>query len=183
MKMKKTGFVLAVFCMLLSAAALVLAQEGAPKPGPEHQKLAFFEGTWTFEGEAKESPMGPAGKVSSTSTCEWFKGDFAIVCRSEGDAPTGPTKELGILTYDAAREAYAYFGIDNNGGPYRGKGSVEGGIWTFTDEVKMGEKSMKIRGTVKETSPTSYDTKLELSMDGGPWMTAVEGSATKKSTT
>jgi hypothetical protein len=94
----------------------------------------------------------------------------------------GPTKSLGIMTYDVHQQAYTYFGIDTHGGPYRGKGSEKDGTWIYTDEVQMGEKSMKIRVTMKETSSTSYDFKFEMST-GAEWMTWVEGTATKKSTT
>jgi hypothetical protein len=41
-----------------------------PKPGPEIQKLAYYLGTWKGEGETKGGPFGPAGKLSSTTTCE-----------------------------------------------------------------------------------------------------------------
>src|SRR5205809_11504 len=40
----------------------------APKPSPEVRKLEVWVGTWTYEGDAKATPIGPAAKVSGTQT-------------------------------------------------------------------------------------------------------------------
>jgi hypothetical protein len=60
-----------------------------PKPAPEIQKLGCYVGSWEGHGETKAGPFGPAGKLSSEQTCEWFKGDFQVVCRGEEHGPTG----------------------------------------------------------------------------------------------
>src|ERR1043166_6785634 len=60
-----------------------------PKPEPEIQKLAYYLGAWKGEGETKGGPFGPAGKLSSTITCDWFAGGFDLVCRGEENGPTG----------------------------------------------------------------------------------------------
>ena len=70
--------------MLFTATVATSQQQPAPKPSAEHQKLAYFVGTWTSTGEMKPSPFGPGGKMTSTETCEWFDGGFAVVCRSQG---------------------------------------------------------------------------------------------------
>ena len=98
--------------------AIALGQAQAPtppKPGPEHQRLAYFVGKWTGEGEMKASPMGPAGKISSVDSCEWFEGHFSVVCRSDGKSPMGPMKSVGILSYSPEEKVYTYYGTDNSG--------------------------------------------------------------------
>jgi hypothetical protein len=60
-----------------------------PKPAPEIQKLGCYVGSGEGHGETKAGPFGPAGKLSSEQTCEWFKGDFQVVCRGEEHGPTG----------------------------------------------------------------------------------------------
>ena len=94
-KSRLVKFALALGCAAVATAAL--AQE-MPKPGPEHERLGYFEGKWQFEGEAKEGPMGPGGEVTYTETCELFEGGFALVCESEGTSPTGPTKTFSIMS-------------------------------------------------------------------------------------
>ena len=97
-------------CLGLSVVALQLVGTAQapqpPKPGPEHKRLEYFVGKWTSEGEMKASPMGPAGKMSSTDTCEWFEGRFAVICRSDGKSPMGPMKSVGILSYSPEDKVY-----------------------------------------------------------------------------
>ena len=41
--------------VILSAPLRAQAPEGPPKPGSEHEKLAYFVGKWASEGDAKAS--------------------------------------------------------------------------------------------------------------------------------
>mgnify|MGYP002336517997 CR=1 FL=1 len=79
---------------------------GPGRPRPEHKRLGFYVGKWTVEGELKPGPMGPGGKFTSTDTCEWFDGGFAVVCRSEGRMPAGPARSIGILGYSAEEKVF-----------------------------------------------------------------------------
>ena len=85
----RTSYVLAAWVVISAAGASVVAAQApaAPKPGPEHARLAYFVGKWKTEGEMKPGPMGPGGKMSGTDTCEWYDGHFSVVCRSEGTGP------------------------------------------------------------------------------------------------
>jgi hypothetical protein len=168
------------------AVALVLASSGVtaqppkPTPGPEHKRLAAFAGQWNFEGEAKESPLGPAGKLSGSDTCEWFAGGFQLVCRSKGSGPRGPMTGMAVMSYDPARKAYTYYAMSSLGDNIFVRGQVQGKVWTWTDEATMEGKKVKFVATITEDSPTSNSFKLEVSVDGGP-MTVVEtGKSTKK---
>src|SRR5438445_8852553 len=97
--MKKHTFLLvgAVLASACVVGGLAQAPSGAPKPGPEHQKLAYFAGKWVSEGETKASAFGPAMKFSFVETCEWFSGGFAIVCHSEGKMGEGAVKGLSVM--------------------------------------------------------------------------------------
>jgi len=157
------------------------APAGPPKPGPEHQRLAYYVGKWTAEGEMKASPMGPGGKITSTDTCEWFEGHFAVVCRSEGKSPMGPMKSIGILGYSPEEKVYTYYGTDNSGMGMTSvpRGTVKGDTWTYNDESMMGGKKMKSRVTIKEVSPTSYTFTMEMQGPDGKWMPLMESKNTK----
>src|SRR5713101_549158 len=108
------GVLLALTCV---GAVLGQAPSGPPKPGPEHQKLAYFAGKWASEGETKPSPFGPGGKFTFTETCEWYAGGFAIVCHSEGKMPEGTMKGLSIMGYDP-EEKTCLFRDEQHGGEY-----------------------------------------------------------------
>lgn len=88
---------------LLITARIASGQEATAqqaKPGPEVQKLGYYLGTWKGDGETKGGPFGPAGKLSSTTTCDWFAGGFQLVCRGEENGATGTRKFLSIRAYE-----------------------------------------------------------------------------------
>ncbi len=168
-----------VFASQLASSAQ--APPAPPKPGPEHQRLGYFVGKWTVDGEMKPGPMGPAGKVTSNDTCEWFDGHFAVICRSEGKTPMGASKSLGILGYSAEEKVYTYYGVDNTNMVMASvpHGTVKGDTWTYTDEGMMGGQKMKSRVTLKELSPTSYTFSMEVQGADGKWMPLMESKSTK----
>jgi len=182
--MKKT-FGLVATCAVVSLVGYQFASaQSAPpasKPGPEHQRLGYYVGTWTTEGEMKPGEMGPGGKITSTDKCDWFQGRFAVVCHSEGKGPMGPGKSIGILSYSAEEKVYTYYGVDNSGQTMTSipRGTVQGDTWSYTDEAMMGGKKVKQRVTIKELSPTSYTFKLDMQGADGKWATVMESKSTK----
>src|SRR2546423_15436050 len=85
--MKMTYRALAAVTLLVAPALSAQAPAAPPKPGPEVQKLAYFAGRWSEVADMKASPMGPGGKATVSSSCEWFSGGFFLVCRSDGTNP------------------------------------------------------------------------------------------------
>lgn len=168
------------FSWLLAPAALAEAPK-APRPGPEHERLGWFVGKWRSEGTVAENPFMPSGKVTASDTCEWFEGRFAVVCRSQGKGPMGPTRGLGIMGYSTEEKAYIYYGVEN--GPMAmttvPKGTVEGDTWTYHDESKVGDKVVKSRYTITIVDKRSYTFRYEMQGPDGQWKTIVEGKATR----
>lgn len=167
---------------VMAAHAVAMAQAPQPpKPGPEHQRLGYFVGTWTSEGEVKPGPMGPGGKTSMTDTCEWFEGGFAVICRSEGRTPMGPNKALAVMSYSTEEKVYTYYAVDNSGMTMASvpRGTRTGDTWNYTDEGMMGGKKFKMRVMLKEVSPTEYTFKMEMLGDTGAWMPVMEARSTK----
>jgi hypothetical protein len=162
----------------LTAAPAATAQE--PKPGPEIQKLAYYLGTWRGEGETKGGPFGPAGKLSSTTSCEWFAGGFQLVCRGEETGPTGKRTFLNVRAYDEKAKSYIEFGISSMGeSEYNTGGSIIGNKRTFVWNGDMDGKPIKLRYTEVQESPTLYTYQAEASVDGGAWAVIAEGKVTK----
>lgn len=172
-------FILAGASLVLGGFAAARAQE-APKPGPEHKKLAYYVGNWTSESEVKANPFMPPGKYSAKDRCESYPGGFAVVCHSEGSGPMGPMKSMGLMGYSTEDKVYTYYGVDSSGmiPTTVSRGTVQGDTWSYTDESKMGGKMVKSRFTIKQLSPTSYTFKWEMQGDG-TWSTVMEGKSTK----
>jgi hypothetical protein len=180
--MKRVALLAAcVFVAAGFAAAAQTQPPEAPKPGPEHKRLGFFVGKWKGTGEVKAGPWGPAGKVTSTDTCEWFQGGFAVVCRYEGQGPTGPARGIGILSYSAEEKVYTYYAVDNSAMTMTTvpKGTVQDNTWTYTDESMMGGQKFKSRATIKEISPTEQSFVLEIQGPDGKWAPMMESKSTK----
>lgn len=166
--------------ILLLGSAHVFAQaEGAPKPGPEHQKLSRFIGKWTGSGEALPGPFGPGGKMTWTESCEWFTGNFHVICHSESKGAMGDMKGIGIIGYDAGAKRYTWFGVDSNGWSSLSKGTFEGKTWSFLSEETVAGKTWKSRFTIEETGAASQKFRWELSEDGATWTLGMEGESHK----
>jgi hypothetical protein len=152
------------------------------KPGLEVQRLAYYLGTWRGEGETKGGPFGPAGKLSSTMTCDWFAGGFHLVCRGEERGPTGKRTFLNILAYDEKAKAYTEYGISSLGeSEYSTGGSIVGNKRTFVKDLDSGVegKHTKLTYTEVQVSPTLYTYQAEASINGGPSTVIAEGKITK----
>jgi len=153
-----------------------------PKPGPEVQKLAYYLGSWEGEGETKGGPFGAAGKLSSTTTCEWFAGGFHLVCRGEERGPTGKRTFLNILAYDEKANAYTEYGISSLGeSEYSTGGSIVGNKRTFVKDLGNNAegKPIKVRYMEVQESPTFYTYQAEASTGGGPWTVIAQGKIRK----
>jgi hypothetical protein len=180
----RTFAVLAVCLVVSMSGQRVLAAQAQPtKPGPEHKRLGYFVGKWKTEGEMKPGPMGPGGKMTSTDTCEWFEGNYSVVCRYEGTGPMGPSKAMGIIGYNPEEKVYTYYAVDNSSMNMASvpKGTVKGNTWTYTDEGTMGGKKFKSRVIIKEVSPSSQTFVMEFQGEDGKWVPLMESRSTKQS--
>jgi len=156
------------------------AQAQPPAPSPEIQKLGYYVGTWKGEGEAKGGPLGPAGKLSSTTTCEWFAGGFHLVCRGEESGPTGKRTFLGIRAWDAAAKAYTEYGISSFGETeYVTGGTLVDNRRTFVVNTESEGKPLALRYTEVQVSSKLFTYQAEVAIDNGPWTTIAEGKVTK----
>ena len=183
--MKRFKLAVLVISGLLTAAAAAQAQEKkmeAPKPAPELKKLAFFAGNWRSEGEMKAGPWGAGGKMTGDGRCSWMSGGFFLVCHEESSGAMGKMTGLGVMGYDSAAKTYTWNGFNSMGENEHAAGSVDGKTWTYTNESMMYGKPMKGRYTMVETSPSSYDFKMETSEDGKTWNSMMEGKVTKAAT-
>ena len=179
--MSRRVFAMAVCAFVLFGLGFVQAQE-MPKPTPEHQKLGYFVGEWTTEAQLMENPFAPAGKYAGSSRCDWFDGRFAVVCKGEGEGPTGPTKDLGIMTYNMEEQVYTYYGIEN--GPMAmlsiPRGKVDGSTWVYDDESMMMGQMVKSRYTIVQKGPSEYTFEWSMADDEGNYQVMMKGRSTKK---
>jgi hypothetical protein len=171
----------AVVTLVSVCAGVVAAQNPAPpKPGPEHQRLGAFVGSWTFEGEVKPGPMGPGGKMTGTDRIDWTPGNFFLQRSFQGKSPMGEIQGIEILGYDAAKKAYTFNSFDSMGMMGSGTLTVKGNTWTATGTSTIGSTTMRDRCTLEfGAGGSTLAIKCETSTDGKAWVPTFEGKATK----
>ena len=148
---------LSIAVAIAIGTSVVVAQAPDAKPGAEHKRMGYFAGQWTYEGEAKPSPMGKGGKITGNESCEWFAGGFQLVCRTKGTNPKGAVTSQAVMAYDPARKAYTYYAISSQGDNLFIRGQVDGKVWTWTEETMVEDVSpegVETDVTVTETEVT-----------------------------
>jgi Protein of unknown function (DUF1579) len=173
--MKFAGVLLASVLVL----GVALAQGPVPKPAPDVQKIGYFVGSWTSEGDMKAGPMSPGGKVTIQEEGKWMDGGFFVVFNSSFKGTLGNGTGIAVMGYDPQENVYTYDEFNSVGEANHFKGTLEGDTWTWISEMKMGPQTVKGRFTQKIQSPTAYAFKFEMSPDGTSWNTVMDGKCSK----
>ena len=153
------------------------AQASPPaRPDPSvasapHEKMTFFEGTWSSEPDSAVK-----GGVSTTpqdqETCAWLPGGRRhMVCRSWRQLPGETTRRerIQILSYQAHSDTYlAHFAFPN-GDTVTYVGRVEGDRWVMDMQPSpLLPSNHRFREIITKVG-NSLRFIEERSVDGGPW--------------
>lgn len=171
---------LAVGMVVLVFAVSLWAQTTAPKPDPEFKKFDVFLGHWTYEGEYKAGPLGPASKVTGAFSSRKILGGFFIENQSTEKGAMGETRVIEIVGYDSAKKAF----FDNE---YHDDGSMASGAYVFngntlvyTGTFMVGGKTYMLKATITPAADSmSITAKAEISTDGKAWVPFFEYQYTK----
>ena len=162
----------------LIASVPVLSGQ-APKPGPEQERLQPFVGNWTLDGEVKESPFGPAGKLTGTDRVESL-GGFFIQRNFRFKLPQGEIRGVHVFGYDALKKTYVGSAYNTAGAYATMTATVSGNTWTFNGSGVGGGKPFHERCTVTfGTGNASYAVACDASTDGKTWSPSLAGQATR----
>ena len=121
-----------------------------------------------------ESPLGPAGPYSGTTTVSKLDGRFYEAV-SEGEGPAGPFKVREIIAYHRENKTLARTVTDSRGFSYFQFGPVGGdlgGIYNIHFEsapFTVNGKSVRLRHSLHLLSPLNYRMATAISVDGGPF--------------
>jgi len=165
--------------LVFFVSALAQAPSGPPKPGPEHERLAYFTGKWAVEGDSKASAYGPAGKFTFTQNCDWFEGKFALVCHTNGTFMGMNVKGINVMSWDLNEKTYTYFETNTMGENVFARGAVQGDTWTWTNEGKMNGKTVRGRYVLKQDSADSATFKFEMAGEGEQMQTIMTGKQSR----
>ncbi|MFZ1685171.1 MAG: DUF1579 family protein [Candidatus Zixiibacteriota bacterium] len=195
--MKKLLLCTAMLAMVLCFAALIIAADekaapagqppaGMPPMGPpsEMKELAPLVGNWTCTMKMKMDPSTEQWmETKMTSKCAYMLDGAALTMEHESvDLMMGMKfKGFGIETYDREKKQWQMTWTDNMSGRtsmYIGERTAAG--MTMTGEDMMGGMTSLTRITTSNMTPTSYDWKMEMSLDQGKtWMAVGTATYTK----
>jgi hypothetical protein len=145
---------------------------------PENKRLRYFLGTWKLTGNVKSSPFGPAGKMTGTQRNEIAPDGSSISSKWEEQRPTGRSNGQATYSYDSAQNVYRYHGSSDDGEVEDSVGSIEGNNWAWTSNLSTPSGApAKGRFTLEVISPSAYNFKFEIALQGDAWITVMEGNA------
>ena len=179
--MNRSTIVALSFGLLTAIGVTAYAATAANKPGPEQKKLEAFVGTWTYVGEAKDNPFGPAGKITGTDVYEMLPGGFFLQHRWEEKNPLGPVHGTEIWGYDPIKKAYTYNYFTSLGEMGSGTFTISGNTWNFAGSgITYEGKTAHGRASLIVAGSSAFTVKAEASPDGKKFAPAFEGKWTRK---
>jgi len=168
----------ALVVLLLSSPAVAMAQGAAP--AKEMDALKRMVGTWQIDGSNEPTPWGKGGRFTQNETCELFSGGHHVVCRASGTGPDGDMQSISVHYWDAAKQQYMSFVLDNTGytasTPF--KATPGGFAWEGESPSPSGPVGFRGDATFPDEG-RSYAFKTEVRQDG-KWAKASEGKGTRK---
>ncbi len=182
--LKRAGL---AFVVVLAAAG-PLAKEQVPKgqtpdlgrstkgtdPLPLFNFDQYFLGTWTFEWDVPEGPLGPAGVLTGTTVYKRIDAKF-YQADTEATGPAGPFKVTELIAYEAANKTLARHVTDTRGFSYLQIGPIGGDLGGYYNiyfesmPFNYGGKTVRIKSAMRLLSPTNYKLTATVSVDGGPF--------------
>ncbi len=145
-----------------------------PKPGPVHEKLARFAGTWSGQETMHPSPWDPKGgladaTLTSRVACDgfWIVGDYE---QRRGGVVT--FRGHSIFGFDAKTQEVVLHWFDSMGmGPDVFRGKFSGETLAVICENSMGRHRMTYDFSEKRT----LRSRMESTLDGDVWQPMFDG--------
>ena len=134
----------------------------------------YFPGKWTFEWEVPEGALGPAGRITGTTTYKTVDGRF-YQADTEASGPAGAFTTHELIAYHKDAKALSRYITDSRGFSYLQIGTIGGdlggcyNIYFDGSPFTYRGKSVRIRQAIRLLSPLNYRVSTTVSVDGGPY--------------
>ncbi len=143
-----------------------------PMPPPN---MDYFLGTWVFEWNVPESPLGPAGKLKGKETYTRSLKAGSYESEIEGEGPSGALKGRATTSYDEKQRMVTRTETGLFPMPMTKTGPIGGDLggyytihWETAPLVKDG-RTIRLKGRTQMLSPANYRLQVLISVDGGPF--------------
>jgi Protein of unknown function (DUF1579) len=136
---------------------------------------SYFLGKWTFEWDVPDSPLGPAGTITGTTTFTRVDETFYLAT-TEATGPGGPITIKETIGYKKDNKAIARQVADSRGFAFTQIGTVGGDLGGYYNiyydgaPLTVGGKTVRLRHTMRLLSPVNFKVETRISEDGGPFV-------------
>jgi hypothetical protein len=133
----------------------------------------YFTGTWTFEWDMPEGPLGESGRVTGTTVYKVIDAGKFYQADTDASGPGGAFKLHELIAYQRDQKALSRYVTDSRGFSYlqiANIGGDLGGIFNiFFDSAPFtySGKTVRIKHAFRLLSPYNYKVATSVSVDGG----------------
>lgn len=191
--MSKTSLFVALALVMvlapLTGPDLLAQQQGRPQPGATQGgptdssdpmpkfNIYYYLGTWEFEWNVPETPLGSGGKVSGFETVtRAFDGRY-LEATAEGESPEGKFTSHALMSYldTPAGQFLTRYEVNSRGLVLLKSGVLGGdmgGWYSHYWETPVFERNgarFQLKGRSYMVSPANYRVNTQISIDGGPF--------------
>jgi hypothetical protein len=150
------------------------------RPTQESDQVPLFSftdycpGTWEFEWFVPESPLGPAGEITGTTTYTVVDERFHRA-ETKAAGPAGPFTVTEHIAYVKEKHTVARFVSDSRGFSYHQVATVGGDLGGFyymhfeSEPFSFNGHTLRIRDSLRLVSPVNFRVSTTVSVDGGPF--------------
>lgn len=107
----------------------------APRPGPQHARLAPFVGRWQTAGRVLADASSPEMEIAGTDSYEWLPGGFFLLHRVDVRIGGERVQALEVMGWDAGRQVYVARSYDDRGNEEVMHGTLRDGTWTLLGDA------------------------------------------------
>jgi hypothetical protein len=136
---------------------------------------AYFPGTWTFEWDMPEGPLGPSGQVTGTTVYKVIGAGKFYEADTSATGPGGAFKVHELIAYQKENKSLSRYVGDSRGFSYLQLATIGGdlgGIYNlFYDSTPFtyNGHTIRIKHGIRTMSPFNYKIATTVSVDGGPF--------------
>jgi hypothetical protein len=135
----------------------------------------YFAGTWTFEWDMPDGPLGESGRVTGTTIYKIVEAGKVYTADTDAAGPDGAFKIHELIAYQKEGKALSRYVTDTRGFSYLQLATVGGdlgGIYNiFYDSTPFTYKgqTVRIKHAMRLMSPFNYKVATTVSVNGGPY--------------
>jgi len=136
---------------------------------------AYFLGTWTFEWDMPDGPLGSAGRTEGTTVYKPAGAPSTYEAITEATGPDGKFAIKEVISYQREQRTLTREVVDSRGFKYTQSGTIGGDLGgfynIFFDSAPFTVKgqTVRLKHTLRLTAPLAYRLSASVSVNDAPF--------------